>query len=64
MPNQPLPVDSPWFTPNQAAAHLAVSARTLYRLIEQGKLPAHRVGTRIVRIHRDDLDAVMGRASA
>lgn len=64
MPNPVIPVDSPWFTPNQAAAYLKTSTRSLYRMIEQGKVPCHRMGTRIVRLHRDDLDNAMGRAIA
>ena len=61
----PTPVErSPWYTPAESGRYLRCSERTIYRMIEQGVLPAHRAGTRIVRIHRDDLDAALGRVPA
>lgn len=64
MPKAVLPEHGPWYTPAQSATYLQCSLRTIHRWIELGTLPTHRVGSRIVRIHRDDLDAVMGRVSA
>lgn len=33
-----------WFTVEQIAAHLQVSKETIYRWLERGRIPAHRVG--------------------
>jgi excisionase family DNA binding protein len=35
---------SAWFTVEQIAAHLQVSKETVYRWLDRGKIPAHRVG--------------------
>jgi excisionase family DNA binding protein len=34
----------PWFSVEEVAAHLRVSKETVYRWLEKGKIPAHRVG--------------------
>src|SRR5690348_10037467 len=34
----------PWLSVEQIAAHLAISKETVYRWLEKGKIPAHRVG--------------------
>ena len=46
-----------WFTPKEAAEYLRVSVATIYRLTQQGRLPAYRIGT-ARRYRREDLDAV------
>ena len=33
-----------WLTVEQIAAHLQVSKETVYRWLDRGKIPAHRVG--------------------
>jgi len=33
-----------WFTVEQIANHLQVSKETIYRWLEKGRIPAHRVG--------------------
>ena len=48
--------DSPWLTRKQAAQYLQISLPTLSRLLREGRLEVHKEG-RIVRIHRDDIDA-------
>ncbi len=53
------PVATPWFTPREAATYIRTSDRWIYHLIETGKLKAHRPSPRIVRIHVDDLNAVL-----
>lgn len=45
--------------PREAAAHLGVTERTIRRLIESGDLPAYRVGSKIIRIKRTDIDALL-----
>lgn len=34
----------PWFSVEEVATHLRVSKETVYRWLEKGKIPAHRVG--------------------
>jgi excisionase family DNA binding protein len=34
----------PWYSVEEIAKHLGVSKETIYRWLEKGKIPAHRVG--------------------
>jgi excisionase family DNA binding protein len=34
----------PWLSVEEIAAHLGVSKETVYRWLEKGRIPAHRVG--------------------
>lgn len=34
----------PWFSVEDVAGHLRISKETVYRWLEKGKIPAHRVG--------------------
>lgn len=43
----------------QAANYCNVHPNTIRNLIQSGKLPAVRIGARIVRISQTDLEAVM-----
>lgn len=45
-----------WVDLNNAAVYLSVSVPTIRRLIAARKLPAHRVGTKLLRIRVSDLD--------
>jgi excisionase family DNA binding protein len=47
-------------TVNTAASTLAVSRRTIYRLVSQGALPAVRVGERL-RFRPQEIDAYLER---
>ena len=47
-----------WMGTPQAAEYLGISVRTLYRLIDQGRIPAYAIG-RVYRVKRDDLDAFL-----
>jgi putative molybdopterin biosynthesis protein len=49
---------SEWLTAERAAHELAVTVRTLYRLIRSGELPAYKVG-RQFRIERADVTAYL-----
>ncbi len=44
-----------WLGTAAAAEVLGLQSRTLYRFIDEGRLPAYRFG-RVIRIRRDDLD--------
>lgn len=37
-------ITEPWLSVEQIAAHLGISKETVYRWLEKGKIPAHRVG--------------------
>jgi excisionase family DNA binding protein len=48
-----------WFTVEEAAEYLRVSKRTIYKLTEEGRLPALRIGReRHRRFRKGDLDNV------
>ena len=48
-----------WFTVDEAAEYLCVSKRTIYKLTEDGRLPAFRIGKeRHRRFRKEDLDKV------
>ena len=48
-----------WFTVEEAAEYLRVSKRTIYKLTEEGRLPAFRIGQeRHRRFRKEDLDKV------
>ena len=48
-----------WFTVAEAAEYLSVSKRTIYKLTEDGRLPAYRIGVeRYRRFRKEDLDKV------
>ena len=44
-----------WMSTKDAAAHLGVNLRTLYRFIDSGDLPAYKFG-RVIRLKRQDVD--------
>lgn len=52
---QPLPFESELLTISQAAKILSVHPNTIRNLIARGELKAQRIGSRLVRIHREDL---------
>jgi excisionase family DNA binding protein len=45
-----------WLSTKAAAAQLAISPRTLYRLMDQGSVVVYRFG-RVFRIKQNDIDA-------
>ncbi|WP_367618435.1 excisionase family DNA-binding protein [Luteococcus sp.] len=46
-----------------AARRLGVCPRTVRRMIADGRLPSYRVGDRLIRVQRADVDALVRRAS-
>ena len=44
-----------WLSTAEAAAHLGITPRTLYRFIDEGQLPAYRFG-RVIRLKLDEVD--------
>ena len=45
-----------WLSTQAAAKRLGVTPRTLYRFVDQGELPAYRMG-RVIRLKVTDVDA-------
>lgn len=45
-----------WLSTQAAAKRLGVTPRTLYRFIDQGELPAYRMG-RVIRLRTSEVDA-------
>ena len=52
------PASIDWMNTQEAAAHLGITVRTLYRAIDEGKLTAYRIG-RVIRIQKPDLDSFL-----
>ncbi len=44
-----------WLTTNEASRRLGVNQRTVYRLIDDGELPAYKFG-RLIRVREPDLE--------
>jgi len=53
------PTRSPFLTVAQAADELAVTDRFIRKLIAEGQLRAVKVGERVVRIRRTDLEDLL-----
>ena len=53
------PTRSPFLTVARAADELAVTERFIHKLIAEGELRAVKVGSRVVRIRRSDLDDLL-----
>lgn len=47
-----------WLGTTEAAEYLGVVPRTLYRMIDEGHIPAFKLG-RVIRLKRGDLDAFL-----
>lgn len=39
-----MPTTEPWLSVEEVADHLKISKESVYRWLEKGKIPAHRVG--------------------
>ena len=55
-------VDAPqepiWLGTKEAASHLGITPRTLYRLIDAGDIPAYKLG-RVLRIKLSDVESFL-----
>jgi len=47
--------DIEWLSTQEAARRLGITTRTLYRFVDQGDLPAYRMG-RVIRVQASDID--------
>ncbi len=50
--------DSTWLGTTEAAERLGVVPRTLYRMIDEGQIPAYKMG-RVIRVKAADLEAFL-----
>ena len=50
--------DIEWLSTADAASRLGINTRTLYRLIDDDKIPAYKFG-RVIRIQGKDIDAFL-----
>ena len=49
-----------WLSTPEAAQRLGIATRTLYRLINDGQVPAYKFG-RVIRLQRSDVDDYIDR---
>lgn len=60
----PTPSAADWLTVEQAAQRVGMSAKTIRRWIDAGRLPAYRAGATAVRVRPADVDACLTRIPA
>lgn len=53
--------DGDWLSTKEAASALGLTPRTLYRLIDEGQLPAYRFG-RVIRLKQTEIDAFVSKS--
>jgi excisionase family DNA binding protein len=53
--------DITWLSTKEAADRLGITPRTLYRLVDEGQLPAYRFG-RVIRLQGSEVDEFIGRS--
>lgn len=49
-----------WMGTREACERLGVTLRTLYRFIDEGQLPAYKMG-RVIRVQESDVEEFIGR---
>lgn len=49
-----------WATKEEAAQHIGVSAKTIIRWADEGRIRRHRFGPRLIRFDLNELDAMGG----
>jgi excisionase family DNA binding protein len=55
------PPEPVWLGTQEAARHLGITPRTLYRLIDEGEIAAYKLG-RVLRLKLADVDAFLEQA--
>jgi excisionase family DNA binding protein len=53
------PAPDEWLTLQQGSKEMKCTVRTLREKINEGELPAYRLGGRVIRIRRSDLEALL-----
>ena len=54
-----LAVSAPDMSIKAVAAYLGVTPRTVYTMIADGRLRAYKLGDRLIRFRRDEVDAAL-----
>ena len=49
-------VTKEWLSSKEAASRIGITQRTLYRFIDEGQIPAYRIG-RGIRLQRPDVES-------
>ena len=49
-------VTKEWLSSKEAASRIGITQRTLYRFIDEGQIPAYRIG-RVIRLQRSDVES-------
>lgn len=52
---------SGWLSTTEVRDRLGITLRTLYRLIDEGQIPAYKIG-RVIRMKDEDVDAFLDRS--
>ena len=50
-----------WLSTKEAARRLGITPRTLYRLIDEGQIPAYKFG-RVIRLQQSEVDEFISAA--
>jgi len=53
--------ETEWLGTPEAAERLGITQRTLYRLIDEGQIPAYKMG-RVLRVKATDLDVFLNQS--
>lgn len=61
MPAQPATPWSKYISLKHGAAYLSITEQSLRRYVSAGRIPAYRLGSRTLRVKREDLDALLER---
>ena len=51
-----MPAEISWLSTKDAARQLGITTRTLYRLIDEGQIPAYKFG-RVIRLQEAEVNA-------
>jgi excisionase family DNA binding protein len=51
--------ESPYMLKSEAIAYLRITEPTLDKLIREGQLTAYRLGPRLIRLRREDVEALL-----
>ena len=47
-----------WLSTKDASEYIGVTLRTLYKLIDEGFIPAYKIG-RVIRVKKEDVDSYL-----
>ena len=58
------PTNAPNMSVNDVAEYLGVTTKTVYTMVADGRLPAYKLGARVLRLRRSDIDAALQSSGA